>query len=460
MVKFDTVPNQQGSEVQSLASIGAAELHTAIADAVIDGLANGCELHLVSGLAAAAGTFNHEALRRQRRTELADALKYETTQAARKKTRADNLEDEELAAALYDEHIDHRSRARTLAADLEALDAASSKPATASSQPILLTGDSVTADASVVLVALARLRAIDGYVDDETATAIGTVLEELTLDPGPYVVHGSCYIALPTGDGVVRAGPFHFEVENRTFTTESRGSYNPTLAAHLTAAGYPCTSRKMLRITLEAHGMQHVSASLIARNPLPVLGDAVAHILGLTPPPADTDPSWTELIKATYFGEELHFRTGSWGRPTTGTQLIIDLVAGAGGRLPRPEVSRLMARLGRPPNEVQGIRTQAQKFGEMYPVNAVSTRPRFSVQDYVLWGCPHCGTHITTSLRLPEIPLGLLCGACLRTPDPESPVYPSAYLTLAAPVSEYPGYADAIAEAATLNPAGPPDATP
>jgi hypothetical protein len=146
--------------------------------------------------------------------------------------------------------------------------------------------------------------------------------------------------------------------------------------------------------------------------------------------PAGCDPRWAAtLIKALVHADPSRTR---WATNASRRRHILDRLVAAGGTATLRELS---VASGVERWVIANDLIQSSRNG-WEPVLEWADEPAFingvrraSADNRVrLRACPHCDGYLTFAINAPEVAGHLLCTACLRTRDPDSPIYPAAYL--------------------------------
>lgn len=273
-------------------------------------------------------------------------------------------------------------------------------------------------------------------VPSEVASALRTVLKDLTLELKDNYVHWSASLIVPADGQVLILGPFSGKV--------------PFLGRHLSQAeeddlleaGRSSIRRRQLRKQLVDIGYSKNLAQTITLAPG---GYLVRALLGEEVTWPDCESSFDHEKFNSYLRKEYE-RQPSWNpqiyNQTCGDrQLLADLVAALGGRSSFAQLKPIFIDLNIPPSKLYYLSSE-----KSYPLregrNAFPSVRRIGIWskargtisgELANWLCPQCQQPATAVVRVIEVSGGILCRQCRLMPGNLDIEFPSYYLKLALP---------------------------
>lgn len=265
-------------------------------------------------------------------------------------------------------------------------------------------------------------------------------------------------IALPGGPeaGRILLGPIRGQVVN-SWRTNSQGQGREQMKAKALCATERAASPEVLNLFtyqnsesrrdrapelaaqkyLHKRGMSRAAAWCLVTCPLTSVRAvvwAMLHDEPLEDLVAGLDPVYVDLLRRAYLGD-LRPGRGPYSKPHNLRQRALDDVIACGGSRSLLDLANDLFH-GRPRNERDVLRlallqNPRQIISPVVNMGRSTTRdglPGRPTIDVAARPCTHCpaesGAWFDLVLWVPEIPNGLLCSTCLRSPDPHSPVYP------------------------------------
>jgi hypothetical protein len=380
---------------------------------------------------------------RDQRGDRLDHLDQELADARRRLNRAranaNDEEDSELAAEYRADARHQMDRIRHLE-DQRAQQAVTTDGASAAE---------FTSGADYVAHALARLATIERDTHGAIGDALSHILDFTDIDvTEPGIVTLSFHIKVPADGRVARLGPLHATVRNHayrnTIARDARGDVpRRILASMATANGLASqlgsSPHQVLTEVVDAlrtAGYTPLAAGTAVRSGLGPLYAVLAHYLWDEPLPAGLEPAYARHIVATYRNPDFAWDHRYHALDCTLRQQLIDAVHAAGGCLTMAEaIERLAGTKVDNPRISNFTRTQHLGDAPPWPPclqrrgNWARQAPR-TARSLATHTCPHCGGRATKAVRTPETPNGLLCPTCRRTPDEDSPTFPTDYLSI------------------------------
>ncbi len=432
--------DDRGNLSRRLASIRPAELHQALTGAAIEGIRHGLPAELLDGYEAARNgrSLGYQLDRRQTRLEhLDEQIGQCEREAANARRNANLTDDDDLARQFMDDSSEARRRAAKMRGERDDL-----------KNSIGTLGISFASEADYLAHGLARLASIDGKADGAFGDALSQILTitrmDTTTEPGQVVV--TFTLAVPADGLVARLGPLTCRVANRAYP----GTLGHTLPAPISELPLVVGARAhgvldRLRHTnphavlrtvgeaLTAKDYSSIAAGTLIRADRASLHAVIAADLWGDMLPAELDPAYADHVTRIYKAPAFSWNPRYYELDPARRQLLVDTVREAGGRIGMTDLLLKLEGTGIDHLRV-GALSRQQQCGDAPVWEACLVRvgdwaqsaPR-SGRSLALVPCPHCGASATRVLRTPEASYGLLCDDCRRTPDLESPIYPSDY---------------------------------
>jgi hypothetical protein len=315
----------------------------------------------------------------------------------------------------------------------------------------------VTAPAALLTEALVALGRAAGAVPRPVASAVGKVVRDMRMSPGPVWIGWRADLHVPTADGTLVLGPLTGRVRNRradssipraecsrTRAQEARDAREDQLLEGILGEAIPLARmldknarhgrahRLRLVARLHAHyGMGRRAAELLLMCPVDVTRKAVwAMARGLEA--ADVSPEYADHLRAVYLSEQEPSQSRWWDEVSDRTP-VVALLREHGGSIPACRARRAFAAAGLQPHGPGHLtkNSNGRPFLEKVPSPG---GPRGCCDDgrcdgrvLTLRRCPSCDGYATLVARIPECPPGVLCPDCLRMPVPGSPQFPDEY---------------------------------
>jgi hypothetical protein len=266
-----------------------------------------------------------------------------------------------------------------------------------------------------------------------------------TTEPGWATV--GFELLAPADGRVARIGPIYARVANHAYRNTLRKNVERDENHRLIidwATAHGLTERlrhqssdrilEEVRLELIAHGYSPLAAGLLLRSGLEPLDCVIGHELWDEPLPADVDPAYLDHIVRTYTSPDFSWIVREHSIDSTERQTLIDIVWNLGGTAHLGEVEALLEGTSLTRQRVT-VLTRPQVLGNAPAWLECLRRSGNWAKRAAAWNkvlhvvrCPHCGGHARHAVRTPETAGGLLCPDCRRTPEPDSPVFPSVYL--------------------------------
>jgi DNA invertase Pin-like site-specific DNA recombinase len=382
--------------VVRIARINRTALHSSIATAVIAAVQQGLPAELDRTRYSVGMNFRVDPRESERR-ELRRRVDELTTQKDRAKRNADLTSDEDSAAEFIRDYEQAGRELNRLERELE-------RHTAVATDDRVLEFDSA---AGLVVYAIAGLARNDTDDPRQLADSLRAVLsrETMTVD-GPTVTWELC-IDIPHDDGVVTLGPIRGTVPNlQPAPVKLPGARTAT-------PPWMPNARK----DLAAAGIKTLAASVAHASQQP---DLVAVLVGDMAPVQLTHADWAIYVQATYRNPEFRWQPGKWQLDDERRQHLVDLLVAAGAKL----AVRDLKAAGFTTNEIKHLRANHDVPDGHKIVRITSKGSRATA--FAL-DCPHCGSPLDIVKRVPEVPHGVLCSNCRRSPDRHSPTFPNFY---------------------------------
>jgi hypothetical protein len=435
--------SDRGALADRIASISADELHKAMVAAAVDALRHGAGLDLLDGLEywrMSDITVRTVDTRARRISALREDLASATAAYRNARSNANATDNERLRADLLADAQEEAVRVAALEEELEEL---SVQPANG------ILPATFESECDYVAHGLAALLTCGEHASRELADALSRVIElgDFRRIPtsDPPQVEVEFFLLLPADGKVAKFGPITCRVRNRAYSKTLRDSGDAERARALLSGHLPAQIARggtvahkaatALRTLLVEQGWSLGAAGLLSRSGAAPLYAVAARVLWGQPPPQDLDPSYVDLVIATYSRPDFNWHH-THAIDCRLRQLAVDQVVAAGGRMLYAELEAALA-----DTKVDDVRitifSRDQTLGNSptwYPClrregDWRQHSPKAG-RSLAAIACPHCGGWASRVVRTPETPACLLCPDCLRMPVPTSPRFPLLYATL------------------------------
>lgn len=375
-------------DAEYVGAIRPSELHKSIAHGVAEAIRRGVPAELLADqFFRTAGDSVPQLLSRQQAIGSLKRRREEAKRLARRARKRAIEADDVLAPALLEDAAEYERDIHRIEQRLKELE-----DETHNEQ----LEDEWDSNAAAIAKALANLAAVENLGPAELRTAVDTIFCDTSVTPEGDSARWTVSVLLPTAQGSVKLGPITGTVGLR---------------------------RQIRRGTASA-SLSDKARLLLAHHPDSDLAKAVIDAVesGETP----NDPLIKHLVRI-YSGDLRYWPRNTWRLNDQGRQKLVDTLDGLGGRATPAELRDAgidrnhIHRFSREPDSpvAHQVATRQGAWGK-----GPGSERRF----LSLIRCPHCAGFATQVLRVPEIGSGLLCRKCRRSPEPESPMYPSSYL--------------------------------
>jgi hypothetical protein len=409
-------------DAQRHARLNRRELHTNMFERICEVLTTGVDVTVLAGVHEWS-TFTGDATDQERLSRAARLKRLaaeSNADGARLTRRAGALDDDAVAELLLSDARKAFAERDRLQAELESLSAPQAIDAVEQGH------FDVPVDALVT--ALTVLASPDSAtVDRESAMALRSIVQELTFTVVGERVLWALTLLLPATDGRTLAiGPVTGSVPNRPSrrpTSRDRGSMLPGFG------GVQAQQLAGVALELRETGLPRALADIASHHPLETFpAHMLAELAGEEAP--GWDRAFAAHIRAVYSDaasawtrQRVQSDSGFW-------QVFIDALSD--GPLTMQDLigadryakSALLRAVGELPCRIEGQLTVL----DITPREGYWHGPRI----LSLKSCPHCGRTLDLVLRLPEVPGGVICSTCRRSPL-SLLVFPVEYLAVRAP---------------------------
>jgi len=280
-------------------------------------------------------------------------------------------------------------------------------------------GPSFAVDGDVLADAMKAL-IIDGRkatrAQSEALKIVVPALEIRRNDDG--TLSGYATVRLPIADGVAELGPITWRVRDMARGTAALRGASPV------PEGVVVPPRDELVSGLVASGLTRNAAFVVANCPLPELGQVLLHRDDLSRLPAWVAGDWRQSAFVAHVTDTYVHRAddlpggGRYSSASPERQAVVDLIAAAGGRLPRRELQQQYPRLNEGLWQMGAQQTGRKGYRTPWPQPFEIENIGWRENDLVAVGCP-CGGYATWVLRVPEVPTCLACRCGRIALDPE-----------------------------------------
>lgn len=451
----------RASRYRSLARVEVGVLHRAVVDAILDqlGADGGVPGELKAGMwSSASRLVTDDSARRRALERRAGNLSQRAAQA-----RQAALDFPTQAHGFIAEANRHDEERRVLEAQLVLIE--SNTPTCDSAFQI---------DLGLITTALSLLRDAEGPADGRLRRALDSVIPVFRLFPVSNDTVGfDLTLRLPHPEGAMDIGPISGTVPVKSNRRRFLGDtvdgepLAPVCLRAFAAGRHPVHIADDLLLDRVVPVMDNIRAGLeplglsvdaihqLMLSPYPELRSSVTggllHLceLGRSDPsltsdeltdifaawtdrPADASPEWVAHCVVTYRSLATWFQVAYWNKKTAEHQRAVRIVKHVGGSM---ELRELAHALGKPGQHRELLQLAFPRSGTGRC--AVLTAPEPPAGKASIPGslpmslvvCPHCASPVTRVIATPEVTRQLLCEACRRMPDLDSPVFPASYVS-------------------------------